>query len=295
MSGDKETTTVQAQKTESKAETVLPQTQFFKEQYLPEVSRQFGERVAAPSILPSQTLAAESALTTGAREQALAALPTLQGGLTRQRQALEAQFDPNQFVSNLGAAAAPGIDDIIENVRQQVSTLTDASVGAGQTGSTRQGIAKGIIGQEALRGTEKTLASILPALVSSGVVSAGQAQSLFGESLAKESLLAPELQSQLGAQEQQRAQQELEDIFSRAKFTDEEKMRVLGHFQQLANVNAGGTNVASGSSSGRSTLTQPGPTAIEIGLGGAAAAGGLFGGLGGMGVGWGKGQTFYTP
>lgn len=272
MAGSKETTTVESKESASTAETTLPQTKFYKEQYLPELSRQFGERVAAPSILPSQTLAAESALTTGAREQALAAAPTIGAGFGRQREALEGQFDPNQFVNRLGAAAAPGIEDIIEGTRQKVSALTDASVGAGQTGSTRQGIAQGIIGQEALRGTEKTLASILPSLISSGVMSSGQAQSMFSDALTKENLMAAEMQSQIGAQEQARAQQELEDIFSRAKFTNEEKMRVLGEFQQLANIQAGGTNVASGTASGRSTLTTPGPSGLEIGLGVATAA-----------------------
>ena len=272
MSGSKETTTVEAQQTESENVTTLPQSEFYKKQYLPEVARQFGERTAAPSILPSQTLADESALTTGARAQALAAAPTIGAGFGRLREFQEGQFDPNKFVNRLGEAAAPGIDDIIERTRQKVSTLTDSSIAAGQQGSTRQGIAQGLIGQEALRSTDRTLASILPGLISSGVVSSGQAQSLFGESLSKENLIAAEMQSQICSQEQARAQQELEDIFSRAKFTNEEKMRVLGEFQQLANVNAGGTNVASGSSSGTSTLTTPGPTGLEIGMGIASIA-----------------------
>ena len=283
MAGDKTTTEETEQESASTAETVLPQTKFYKEQYLPEVSRQFDIRTGAPSILPSQTLAAESALTTGAREQALAALPTIGAGFGRLRESQELQLAPSQVVNRLGAAAAPGIEDIIEGTRQKVSALTDSSIAAGQQGSTRQGIAQGIIGQEALRGTEKTLASILPSLISSGVMSSGQAQSLFGETLTKENLIAAEMQSQLGAQEQARAQQELEDIFSRAKFTNEEKMRVLGGFQQLANIQAGGTNVASGTSSGRSTLTTPGPSGLEIGLGVASAAGGLMGGFGSMG------------
>lgn len=103
----------------------------------------------AGGLLESRDPRAEQAMQ---MQQAYAQSPELQRTIGGTQQALQSALDPSQSNPYLAQATQRAINPLTQAYQENVlSGITDQAVGAGQSGSSRQGIAEGIAGREYLK------------------------------------------------------------------------------------------------------------------------------------------------
>ena len=293
MSGDKEDKQESKQSSTTESITDLPQTAFFKEDYLPWMRDLFKEKQTEGTTLPGETYATQTPEQKQAHALALGAVPGMEQGLGTAMQGLGGMLDPLAGLSNLRAAVSPHIEDIYRDAEGRFSDITDAGVGAGQLGSTRQGIAQGNLGEDINRRIEKQIDRTLPQLYGTSMQGATAAAPLYADLLRQKGFVGADTYSQVGADKRAETAGLLQDQFMRNQYLSNEDLQRLAMFQNLANINAGGRVTGTGTSEGTTTVTRAGPTPFEMAMGVGSVAGSMFGGMGGvegmkaMGWGWG--------
>ena len=293
MSGDKEDKQESKQSSTTESITDLPQTAFFKEDYLPWMRDLFKEKQTEGTTLPGETYATQTPEQKQAHALALGAVPGMEQGLGTAMQGLGGMLDPLAGLSNLRAAVSPHIEDIYRDAEGRFSDITDAGVGAGQLGSTRQGIAQGNLGEDINRRIAEQIDRTLPQLYGTSMQGATAAAPLYADLLRQKGFVGADTYSQVGADKRAETAGLLQDQFMRNQYLSNEDLQRLAMFQNLANINAGGRVTGTGTSEGTTTVTRAGPTPFEMAMGVGSVAGSIFGGLGGgegmkaMGWGWG--------
>ena len=281
MSGDKEDKQESKQSSTTESITDLPQTGFFKKDYLPWMRDLFKEKKAEESTLPEETYATQTPEQKQAHALALGAVPGMEQGLGTAMQGLGGMLDPLAGLSNLRAAVSPHIEDIYRDAEGRFSDITDAGVGAGQLGSTRQGIAQGNLGEDITRRIAKQIDRTLPQLYGTSMQGATAAAPLYADLLRQKGFVGADTYSQVGADKRAETAGLLQDQFMRNQYLSNEDLQRLAMFQNLANINAGGRVTGTGTSEGTTTVTRAGPTPFEMAMGVGSVAGSIFGGLGG--------------
>ena len=281
MSGDREDKQESKQSSTTESITDLPQTAFFKEDYLPWMRDLFKEKQTEGTTLPGETYATQTPEQKQAHALALGAVPGMEQGLGTAMQGLGGMLDPLAGLSNLRAAVSPHIEDIYRDAEGRFSDITDAGVGAGQLGSTRQGIAQGNLGEDINRRIEKQIDRTLPQLYGTSMQGATAAAPLYADLLRQKGFVGADTYSQVGADKRAETAGLLQDQFMRNQYLSNEDLQRLAMFQNLANINAGGRVTGTGTSEGTTTVTRAGPTPFEMAMGVGSVAGSIFGGLGG--------------
>ena len=281
MSGDKEDKQESKQSSTTESITDLPQTAFFKEDYLPWMRDLFKEKQTEGTTLPGETYATQTPEQKQAHALALGAVPGMEQGLGTAMQGLGGMLDPLAGLSNLRAAVSPHIEDIYRDAEGRFSDITDAGVGAGQLGSTRQGIAQGNLGEDINRRIEEQIDRTLPQLYGTSMQGATAAAPLYADLLRQKGFVGADTYSQVGADKRAETAGLLQDQFMRNQYLSNEDLQRLAMFQNLANINAGGRVTGTGTSEGTTTVTRAGPTPFEMAMGVGSVAGSIFGGLGG--------------
>ena len=281
MSGDKEDKQESKQSSTTESITDLAQTGFFKEDYLPWMRDLFKEKQTEGTTLPGETYATQTPEQKQAHALALGAVPGMEQGLGTAMQGLGGMLDPLAGLSNLRAAVSPHIEDIYRDAEGRFSDITDAGVGAGQLGSTRQGIAQGNLGEDINRRIEKQIDRTLPQLYGTSMQGATAAAPLYADLLRQKGFVGADTYSQVGADKRAETAGLLQDQFMRNQYLSNEDLQRLAMFQNLANINAGGRVTGTGTSEGTTTVTRAGPTPFEMAMGVGSVAGSIFGGLGG--------------
>lgn len=281
MSGDKEDKQESKQSSTTESITDLPQTAFFKEDYLPWMRDLFKEKQTEGTTLPGETYATQTPEQKQAHALALGAVPGMEQGLGTAMQGLGGMLDPLAGLSNLRAAVSPHIEDIYRDAEGRFSDITDAGVGAGQLGSTRQGIAQGNLGEDINRRIEEQINRTLPQLYGTSMQGATAAAPLYADLLRQKGFVGADTYSQVGADKRAETAGLLQDQFMRNQYLSNEDLQRLAMFQNLANINAGGRVTGTGTSEGTTTVTRAGPTPFEMAMGVGSVAGSIFGGLGG--------------
>jgi len=293
MAGDKEDKQESKQSSTNESITDLAQTGFFKEDYLPWMRDLFKEKQTEESTLPEETYATQTPEQIQAHALALGAVPDVELGLTTAMQGLGGMLDPLAGLSNLRAAVSPHIEDIYRDAEGRFSDITDAGVGAGQLGSTRQGIAQGNLGEDINRRIAEQIDRTLPQLYGTSMQGATAAAPLYADLLRQKGFVGADTYSQVGADKRAAEAGSLQDQFMRNQYLSNENLQRLAMFQNLANINAGGRVTGTGTSQGTTRVTRAGPTPFEMALGVGSVGGSIFGGMGGgegmkaMGWGWG--------
>jgi hypothetical protein len=281
MSGDKEDKQESKQSSTTESITDLPQTAFFKEDYLPWMRDLFKEKQTEGTTLPGETYATQTPEQKQAHALALGAVPGMEQGLGTAMQGLGGMLDPLAGLSNLRAAVSPHIEDIYRDAEGRFSDITDAGVGAGQLGSTRQGIAQGNLGEDINRRIAEQIDRTLPQLYGTSMQGATAAAPLYADLLRQKGFVGADTYSQVGADKRAETAGLLQDQFMRNQYLSNEDLQRLAMFQNLANINAGGRVTGTGTSEGTTTVTRAGPTPFEMAMGVGSVAGSIFGGLGG--------------
>ena len=281
MSGDREDKQESKQSSTTESITDLPQTAFFKEDYLPWMRDLFKEKQTEGTTLPGETYATQTPEQKQAHALALGAVPGMEQGLGTAMQGLGGMLDPLAGLSNLRAAVSPHIEDIYRDAEGRFSDITDAGVGAGQLGSTRQGIAQGNLGEDINRRIEEQINRTLPQLYGTSMQGATAAAPLYADLLRQKGFVGADTYSQVGADKRAETAGLLQDQFMRNQYLSNEDLQRLAMFQNLANINAGGRVTGTGTSEGTTTVTRAGPTPFEMAMGVGSVAGSIFGGLGG--------------
>ena len=293
MSGNREDKQKSKQSSTNESITDLAQTGFFKEDYLPWMRDLFKEKQTEESTLPEETYATQTPEQIQAHALALGAVPGMEQGLGTAMQGLGGMLDPLAGLSNLRAAVSPHIEDIYRDAEGRFSDITDAGVGAGQLGSTRQGIAQGNLGEDINRRIAEQIDRTLPQLYGTSMQGAATAAPLYADLLRQKGFVGADTYSQVGADKRAAEEGSLQDQFMRNQYLSNENLQRLAMFQNLANINAGGRVTGTGTSEGTTTVTRAGPTPFEMALGVGSVGGSILGGLGGgegmkaMGWGWG--------
>ena len=281
MSGDKEDKQESKQSSTTESITDLPQTAFFKEDYLPWMRDLFKEKQTEGTTLPGETYATQTPEQKQAHALALGAVPGMEQGLGTAMQGLGGMLDPLAGLSNLRAAVSPHIEDIYRDAEGRFSDITDAGVGAGQLGSTRQGIAQGNLGEDINRRIAEQIDRTLPQLYGTSMQGATAAAPLYADLLRQKGFVGADTYSQVGADKRAETAGLLQDQFMRNQYLSNEDLQRLAMFQNLANINAGGRVTGTGTSEGTTRATRAGPTPFEMALGVGSVGGSIFGGLGG--------------
>ncbi|MDP6769506.1 MAG: hypothetical protein QF704_02275 [Anaerolineales bacterium] len=281
MSGDKEDKQESKQSSTTESITDLPQTAFFKEDYLPWMRDLFKEKQTEGTTLPGETYATQTPEQKQAHALALGAVPGMEQGLGTAMQGLGGMLDPLAGLSNLRAAVSPHIEDIYRDAEGRFSDITDAGVGAGQLGSTRQGIAQGNLGEDINRRIAEQIDRTLPQLYGTSMQGATAAAPLYADLLRQKGFVGADTYSQVGADKRAETAGLLQDQFMRNQYLSNEDLQRLAMFQNLANINAGGRVTGTGTSEGTTRATRAGPTPFEMAMGVGSVAGSIFGGLGG--------------
>ena len=281
MSGDREDKQESKQSSTTESITDLPQTAFFKEDYLPWMRDLFKEKQTEGTTLPGETYATQTPEQKQAHALALGAVPGMEQGLGTAMQGLGGMLDPLAGLSNLRAAVSPHIEDIYRDAEGRFSDITDAGVGAGQLGSTRQGIAQGNLGEDINRRIAEQIDRTLPQLYGTSMQGATAAAPLYADLLRQKGFVGADTYSQVGADKRAETAGLLQDQFMRNQYLSNEDLQRLAMFQNLANINAGGRVTGTGTSEGTTTVTRAGPTPFEMAMGVGSVAGSIFGGLGG--------------
>ncbi len=281
MAGDKEDKQESKQSSTNESITDLAQTGFFKEDYLPWMRDLFKEKQTEESTLPEETYATQTPEQKQAHALALGAVPGMEQGLTTAMQGLGGMLDPLAGLSNLRAAVSPHIEDIYRDAEGRFSDITDAGVGAGQLGSTRQGIAQGNLGEDINRRIAEQIDRTLPQLYGTSMQGATAAAPLYADLLRQKGFVGADTYSQVGADKRAAEAGSLQDQFMRNQYLSNENLQRLAMLKDLANINAGGRVTGTGTSEGTTTVTRAGPTPFEMALGVGSVAGSMFGGMGG--------------
>ncbi len=246
-----------------------------------------------PNYFPGQTFAGFNPTQIGAQGSALGAAhslqPTIDQGLSTSRfltdpRLLNPNSNPALAAAAMGAAR-PTVQTLMDTILPRIN---NQAMRAGNLGNDRQGIAQGL----AIRGTEQAIADQSAKIYANAY---GQGLHTMTQNLAlqptldRTALLPAQIESGIGAQQQQMTQQGINEAVARYNYQQQLPYQKLSQYSQIINRLNGGGYGTTVNQAHQNHLT----AGLEGALGGAAlgAKAGMFFGPEGALIGGGLGAV----